>query len=668
MGWQDAPTINVMPVPKWRAAPAVEAPAADAVPPLAADASGKGDMLPMAAGVARPPNAPPEYNGLESAIVGAGDATGALDEFGAGVSSFLSGKPYDSELARIRGRISEAQASHPNYFMGGQIAGSIPLAVAIPGGAAARGATLAAKVRSGLYAGAGMGGVFGFNSGEGGLTQRLENAVPSAAIGAGTGALAPAAAAAVGRATAPVLNFFARRPGVPGGAAGRVFKAFERDAVDPAAVRNLGQDAMLVDNNPNLTQQAAKIAASPGSGQQIVRDALTNRAAGANSRIRGDIDATLGPAPVPSAVDAGIVANQRSLGPEYGAAFQGARRVDTTPIADELDSQIVNLRGPAQRALQQVRGMLNVTGQNILDPNPGTLFQTRQAIDGMVAGETNPQVIRSLAEVRQRVDDELGRAVPGIKTADAKYAELARQRDALARGQQVLESGRTAPRPEELANEVAKGAVAPGYLPGPSAVPMRLGQGARAEIERIIGTNTNDVVALNRLIKGEGSWNRDRLATLFGPDKADQVLNVLDREQAFANSTNRITRNSETASRLLADEEVNGGGPHHAFREAKNAWTFGGVLGIPRAGAAYALDKALNFFQGAHLDPRQAEMARMLTAQGPDRDAVLDALVNARTASARNIGQRAKIGSLVEHLITAPSRIGAPVLLGPSSR
>jgi hypothetical protein len=93
---------------------------------------------------------------------------------------------------------------------------------------------------------------------------------------------------------------------------------------------------------------------------------------------------------------------------------------------------------------------------------------------------------------------------------------------------------------------------------GPSAVPLRLSQGARAEINRIVDTNANDISAMSKLIKGAGDWNRDRLAPLFGPEKADQLFQVLENEHVFADTANTVTRNCETAACLAAQAEGEG--------------------------------------------------------------------------------------------------------------
>lgn len=563
-------------------------------------------------------------NMLEAGARGAADMLtfGLSDEIGAGVrTGFGLWGDYDKDVEAVRRNNAAAQAAHPWAYMGGQVAGAIPT-MFIPGVNAVRGASLGAKVAKGALVGSGMGAAYGYGSGEGGVINRAAEAVKGGIIGGVTGGAIPAIGAGIGRAVAPVKKR----------ANQLLARALTDDALTPAQARarlaELGPDAMLADLGPNLQRQAGALAATPGRAQDVVRSALRSRSAGANTRIRADLDATLGQAPIPSRVDAAIVANQRALAPEYQRALAGARAVDTSRIAAGLDSQVVNLRGPAQVAAARVRRMLNVVGDNVLDPNPATLLQTRQAIDGMLETEANSQVIRVLSAARQQVDDALAAAVPGIKRVDAKFAELARQREALTRGQSVLEGGRTAPRPDELADEVATGALPQGLAVGPSAVPLRLREGARAEIERIVGTNSNDVVALRRLIKGEGSWNRDRLATLFGADRADRILQVLEREAAFADTANVVTRNSETAARAAAQAEVAPG----------TSGLAGGGAGLRQFDITKPADAAARVFQfltgGMSADrtnARNADLAAALMMSGGPRetDPVIDRLVRA---------------------------------------
>ena len=404
----------------------------------------------------------------------------------------------------------------------------------------------------------------------GGLDDIYETAKTGAAVGAGlpiVGNLARGVMrSATGKALDPAETALAR--------------AIDADHIPvadiPARLAALGPGAVMADLGPNLQRQAGALASLPGEAQTMVRQSLMDRASGTNSRIIADTDAILGPAPIPSREAAAIEANRALLSPEYRAVFQNnARAVDTTALADDIDAAIVNLRGEAQTALRRVRPMLDIHGvPGTLDPNPETLFQTRQAIDGLLQTEQNDKVIAALTNVRRQVDDLLAQAVPGIKEVDAKFAELARQRDALTTGQQLLDSGRTAVRPAELDTMLQEGALPQGQMVGPSAVPLRLSQGARAEIERIIGTTANNLTALKTALKGDGSWNRERLALLFGQDRADRLLQVLEREQTF-DSTNRIvTQNSETAARQAAQAEMNGGTP-----QVMHSLTLTGLVG-----------------------------------------------------------------------------------------
>ncbi|MCS3741995.1 hypothetical protein [Rhizobium sp. BK661] len=567
----------------------------------------------------------------------------------AALSSLIDGESYDTNLKQAQGITEEANKAHPVIHKAGEVTGAvggtIPLVAAAPAAFGAGGGSLLARSLFSAVSGGALGGTDAAvrSGGNGDDTRR------GAMAGLILGAAGPSVADLVGKGVKSLIEagrnrLAARAAGIDPEALKFVRRAVTDDALDPAMVQqrltDMGPDAMLADLGPNLQKQAGALAATPGRGQEIVRKALLDRSKGANARINATVDDNFGRAPLVSALDAEAVHNQGALSPAYREAFTRAGPVDVTPIADDLTRQIQTLRGDPQRALQRVRTMLNRFGAEELDNNPQTMFQTRQAIDGMLSTEADPKVIAALTDARQMIDDGLTRAVPNIKEADASFAELARQREALNRGQQVLESGKTAPRPAELANEVAQGANPQGMQIGPSAVPLRLSQGARAEIDRILGTKANDVVALNNLIKGQGDWNRDRLATLFGQDKADRVIKVLENERAFADTANTVTRNSETAARQAAQSELGGAGVGFGAEEAFKA---GGVRGAARA---VALDKAKKV--AAALLPQSGDRARESLAStlvNQNRDAVIRALMAA--------GGPAQVPALVNPVVKA---------------
>lgn len=330
---------------------------------------------------------------------------------------------------------------------------------------------------------------------------------------------------------------------------------------------------------------------------------------------------TLGKAPIPSRLDAGIREGQRALGPSYEAVLSKAKAVDLEPIAVNLDSAIVNAKGEAKTALRNVRDMLKIHGTDELDPHPGTLLQTRRAVDGLIDSATDSNVRRVLTNARRQIDDELAAKVPGIKEVDAQYAELARQREALEKGQTVFNSYRaTVLRPQELAQEVRDGALPQGLQIGPSAAPVRLRDGARAELDRIVGTSANDRVALQRLVKGEGDWNPQKLATLFGQEKADKIIGVLDAERVFAETSQFVTRNSATAARQEATEMLKGG------PGVREAYTYGGTPGVIRSQAVKGADKIAHALldQGADL----TGLARTMVS--PEQQKIVEALMKMR--------------------------------------
>jgi hypothetical protein len=573
--------------------------------------------------------------GLLDGVPVAGPVLRGAGERGAAIAStVMNGGKYDENLKLAQDISQGAQDAHPYVTTGanvvGAVAGTAPLIAAAPAAFGARGGSMLLRTGASTVSGGALGGADAAvrSGGDADATIR------GAALGAGMGLAAPAAANLIGKGAKSLINAgrnwrAARAAGMKPEALSHLSRAAADDGLDAASVSarlaDMGPDAMLADLGPNLQKQAGALAASPERGQEIVRTALSDRQAGANARIGAAIDDNLGPrSVVPSEVNATIQANQQALGPQYGELFQKPTRYDFTAITDDLDKSIKNLRGDAQRGLQRVRDMMNVHNTSQVTTDPRIAFETRQAIDGMLATETNPKVIGALSETRQMLDDALRASVPRIKEVDANFAELARQREALQRGQTVLSSGREAPRPSELVREVQEGALPQNMQIGPSAVPLRLSQGARAEVERIVGNNANDVSALNKLIKGEGDWNRSRLATLFGQNKADRLIKVMDNERVFADTANTVTRNSETAARQAAQAEL--GVIETGGFGAAEAFKAGGIRGAARSVMFDQASKVAKALLPQSSDRAREDLAKALV--GSNRSAVVQALMS----------------------------------------
>ncbi|TGT35716.1 hypothetical protein, partial [Mesorhizobium sp. M8A.F.Ca.ET.165.01.1.1] len=559
--------------------------------------------------------------------------------------SAISGEPYSKVQGDMTQMQETSRAAHPIARTAGNVtgavAGTLPAMMAAP---EAFGIGLASKPLA-YAASIGSGGAI--NAADSAVRSGgdLHETLKGSGLGLLTGAVSPIVAPLIGKGVKAIadkvqIRAVARALGLDKSAVKVLADAARQDAIDPAALPNLGNDGMLMDLGPNMRHTAGAIAATPGEGKAIVRGAIGARDADANWRIRSALNETLGEAPTPSHIIDRATQNQQRLAPEYREALRDAGPVDTLPIARYLETEAQTLRGEPQRAVQRVRAMLDhqPTPADIArarangEPPPGTslvtdaaeLLNTRHAIDDMLETTQGTNAGNALQTARQAVDDELRASVPGIKEVDAKYAELARQKDAVQRGQTVLASGREAPRPNELAAEVRQGALPQGLQIGPSAVPLRLREGARAEIERIVGTKANDRVALQEIIKGEGDWNRARLSTLWGKEKTDQVLDLLDRERLFADTSNIVTRNSETAARVAAREAIDpGSSSRFGVREGFIA---GGARGAARAAGTRAVESVIDALSNGGNEKAVADMARALT-RGSQQSAVLDALM-----------------------------------------
>lgn len=481
-------------------------------------------------------------------------ATRAADAVGSNLAASITGRTPEDELARGQEMRQQNADANPIASGAGAVAGSVGPLMALGTtqlGGQALGMTgpLWQRMLAGGVSGATISGADSLARGESG-----QEALGQAGVGAGLGASIPLAE----RAIMPLARMLAGQS-VPKPVQS-VARNMERDRIDPAQVRQMldtmGPDAVLSDLGPNLTRQAGAIASLPGEGQSVLRDALVRRQRGANARIQGDINDTLGPSPLPSAVQRDIRAGQQQLGPQYEQALRGASPVDTAPIANTLDSMTVTARGAVQNHARRIRDMLNVPGTSELSTDPGVLLATRHAIDDMFPTATGNNEIGFLTNIRRQVDEMLAQSVPGIKQVDAQFEELARQNTGIQTGQQVLDSGRTAPRPAEVEAMMTDGAVPQGLFIGPSGEPFRVSQGARAEIDRLVGTTGSNLTALKSALKGDGSWNRDRLVSLFGRERADSLLGILEREQTFQSTYNTVLQNSETAARTAAQKEA----------------------------------------------------------------------------------------------------------------
>ncbi|TIT25985.1 MAG: hypothetical protein E5W86_13700, partial [Mesorhizobium sp.] len=140
-----------------------------------------------------------------------------------------------------------------------------------------------------------------------------------------------------------------------------------------------------------------------------------------------------------------------------------------------------------------------------------------------------------------------------------------------------------------------------------------------------------DRVALQQIIKGEGDWNRARLSSMFGADKAKAIIDLLDRERLFNDTSNIVTRNSETAARIAARDAIDGGSSGGGFG-VREGFIAGGARGAARAAGTRAVERVIDALSSGGNEKAISDMARSLTG-GPQQSAVLDALMRAGQGS-----------------------------------
>ena len=573
-----------------------------------------------------------------------GATFGLADKFAGGMDALTGRAPsYDAGVRAQRAETEAIRAANPGAAAVAEAAGGLATGSGLVKSGvtlAGRGATMLGRVLGYGTEGAAYGAAHGAGNT---YSQRIADYIEAAKNGATTGALIGGGLPVVGSAAGGLYRTGAaflgpRVEGASRGASALLRASAQADEAGLRALPQMGPDAMLVDAGPAMLGLGQGAGTGTGPGRTVLANALRERDARTGQRLAEALDTSLGPAPIPSRVEANLNGSRALVGQEYEQVLANARPADMRALGQQLDTLAEVERGPAQRAARQVRDML---GGALHQSEPAVLLNTRQAIDGMIAGEVDPNTIRVLTQARAAVDDGLAQAVPGIKAVDAQIAELSRQSAALQRGSQVLDTGKTAVRPVELADEIAQGALPQGQMIGPSAAPVRLREGTRAEIDRLVGTNVNDLNALERKIGTPQDWNSQKLETIFGEGPVANVAKALMDNRRFRQSYQDIVQNSQTAQRLSSARAMEGseGGnvPHDV--------TLTGV-------GLKALNAVAKAISGASNARTKDEIGQILAQQGPAVQRVARALLE----SARTTGENARA---INRVLSSPYWISA---------
>lgn len=573
----------------------------------------------------------------------------------AGSATGIGGKSgdYAGNLKSEQTRTDQFAADHPIASIGTNLVGGavVPLGAI---GAAAKGASLLSKS---LLAG-GTGAVLGGAGGAIGSRDwtDIPQVAKDTAIGAGTGLVLggaiPGAARIAGSGIEKVANVLSgKAEGMSRGASRHLVDAVSAEG--PAAVQSrvaaLGDQAMLADAGPALLGKAQGASLNSDEGRSILGNALTARNEGTNQRIMGDVNRALGPAEDPQTVTNAIRQHRTDVdNVAYPAALDNAPAVRTGPLLTQIDGMLPQSVGNEHRALTNLREMLMTTERRPLLDSAGhpqydnlgrqrwqevpvnqtdatVLHKVKQELDnvieydapglGIPAGALTRQqgVLRHL---RGQLNETLEGQVPGYMAANRQSAALARRGQAVDLGTQYLGSGKTTASPGRFADEFTR------LEPGEQ---IAFAKGSRGNVERVLGTKSNDLQALRSELQGEGGWNTSKIATVHGQAAADELMGSVERNLKFRDTHNKVVENSQTAQRQAAAAAMKP-------TPASETPFFGPgstIVGMASTAAKKAVGGVLHAI--TRTDPTKSfgEVARVLSAQGPERDRHLSAIVDA---------------------------------------
>mgnify|MGYP000414372023 FL=1 len=160
---------------------------------------------------------------------------------------------------------------------------------------------------------------------------------------------------------------------------------------------------------------------------------------------------------------------------------------------------------------------------------------------------------------------------------------------------------------------------------GPSAAPARIRQGARAEVDRIVGTSVNDLNALERKIGTPQDWNAQKLATVFGDEPTARVVKSLMDNRQFRQSYQDIVQNSQTAQRTESAQAMRGA----AGGNVPHDTTMTGI-------GLKALNLVSKAISGASNARTKDEIGKVLATEGPEVQRIASQLLQSAWTTGQN--------------------------------
>jgi hypothetical protein len=366
----------------------------------------------------------------------------------------------------------------------------------------------------------------------------------------------------------------------------------------------------------------------------------------------------------------------------YPRALDNAPPVDTAPLLRQIEGMIPRSVGMEQRALTNLRDMMMTTERRPLLDAQGypqydrlgnerwhdvpvsqnsaeALHKIKGELDNVIQYDQPGLGVPAAALTRQQgalkhlrgeLNTTLEDQVPGYMEANMHSSMMARRGEAVDLGTKYLGSGKTTASPDRFATEFNR------LEPGEQ---IAFAKGSRGNIERVLGTKSNDLQALRGELQGEGGWNTAKIATVHGQEAADALMGSVDRNLKFRDTHNKVVENSQTAQRTAAAKAMKPD-PSSETPLVNPNMTVTGLVG---SGGKIALNAIVNAMRP---DPTRSfgEVARILSSQGPKRDRALQVLMEALNRKSTNAAVAAPIGN---RAALAAALLGNESLRGQSS-
>lgn len=542
----------------------------------------------------------PEPKGSFLDAVGQGMTLGFADE-----AVHYAGFPETA--ATMRENAKAYAERRPWASLGGEVVGGLPL-MAVPGLNVARSATLAQAVGKGAFAGAVGGGALGFGQGEG-VVDRVVGGAKNAGTGALIGGALPAAGTGLVRG---VQRLRGRGESTVAGASPGAQRELDRIVAEGgqtvpeafARARSFGPDATIMDANSGARAAGEALAQSGRPGGAALEALARRRAQAAPQRINAAFSSVLGNRPAPAEM---IEALKRRSQRRAERLYAEAEQAVDGPIQYDPSLQPALNAQRQQMAKERVAAAAAPDNSyEFLRPAQHRISRAKRADEKAAQGAGGSPAVERAAVGRS--DEAL--IVAALDDATGGRYSIARQAYAGDKAaEEAFDYGfRKAMQPSTEISFVRQ------HWNGLNAE-QRVA--FRAGVRSWLGQKAGDLrgargQARNAVREGDA---QSKLRVVFGDDVTDRLSNVMEGQLEMGRTDDLLDRASGSRTARTMGSRVN-----PANTRVNTGMSIPGLMA--RAGSV-VVDQVT--------DPsrRFAQVAEVLAAQGPQRDAYADALTEA---------------------------------------